>query len=303
MVGTMRIGITGASGLVGSALSNLLGRQGHEVVALVRRDVRDAGEIRWDPSAGTIDVDAVRRLDAIVHLAGAGIGDHRWTDDYKRTLVDSRVQSTSLLASTLAAMGDDGPRTLISGSAVGYYGDRGDEVLDEASTPGEGFLADLCRSWEAATAPAESAGVRVAHIRTGLVLTVRGGALKKMLPLFRLGAGGRFGNGRQWMSWISIDDAISAIAHLLTSGVSGPVNLTAPGPVRNSEFARTLGDVLKRPSRLPVPPFGPRLLLGGELANALLFDGQRVVPRVLQSSGFRFQHPDLPTALRAVLAT
>ncbi len=297
----MRVGITGSSGLIGTALAGHLRSAGHEVVAVVRRSARGADELSWDPSAGTIDVDAVRRLDAVVHLAGAGIGDKRWTDEYKRVLLESRTATTSLLASTLAGLGADGPQVLISGSAIGFYGERGDEVLDESSPAGDGFLADICVQWEAATEPAEAAGIRVAHIRTGIVLSRHGGALKKMLPLFKLGAGGRFGNGTQWMSWISIDDEIGAIEHLLTSSVTGPVNLTAPAPVRNAEFASTLGSVLKRPSFLPVPSFGPKLLLGGELADALLFDGQRVTPRVLGDDGYTFRHPDLTAALRAVL--
>lgn len=296
----MRIAITGSTGLIGSALSSHLTTGGHEVVPVVRRDPRD-GEIGWDPSDGRLDAGDLVGVDAVVHLAGAGIGDHRWTDEYKRVLLDSRVESTSLLAHRLAELGPDGPRTFVSGSATGFYGDRGDEILDETSPHGEGFLADICRAWEDATVPAAAAGVRVAHIRTGIVLTPTGGALKKMLPLFKVGVGGRFGNGRQWMSWISLTDEVRAIEHLLTSDVTGPVNLTAPNPVRNADFADTLGAVLKRPTWLPVPAFGPKLLLGGELADALLFDGQRVHPGVLASDGFTFEHPDLASALRAEL--
>ena len=296
----MRIAITGSTGLIGSALSQHLTAGGHDVVPVVRSEPRP-GEIGWSPSDGRLDAGDLVGIDAVVNLAGAGIGDHRWTDDYKRVLMDSRVDGTTLLAERMAELGDDGPRTLVSGSAIGYYGDRGDEILDESSASGEGFLAEICRAWEAATAPAEAAGVRVAHIRTGIVLTPDGGALKKLLPLFKLGVGGRFGNGRQWMSWISLTDEIRAIEHLLTDDVSGPVNLTAPNPVRNSDLADTLGDVLKRPTWLPVPEFGPKLLLGGELADALLFDGQRVQPTVLTVAGFTFEHPDLATALRAEL--
>jgi uncharacterized protein len=297
----MRVGITGSSGLIGTALARHLREGGHEAVAIVRRQPR-GDEIGWDPAAGTIDRTALGGLDAVVHLAGAGIGDKRWTDAYKRELVESRVQGTTVLAEALAELVGDGPPTLISGSAIGYYGDAGDAELDEQSPAGEGFLADVCRAWEAATEPAEQAGVRVAHIRTGIVLSRHGGALKKMLPLFKIGAGGRFGNGKQWMSWISIDDEVAAIEHLLTSSVRGAVNVTAPGAVRNAEFASVLGDVLKRPTLLPVPAFGPRLLLGGELADALLFDGQRVAPRVLLADGYRFEHTDLASALRSVLA-
>lgn len=296
----MRIAITGSTGLIGSALSRHLTAAGHEVVPVVRGEPRP-GQIGWSPSEHRLDAADLTSIDAVVHLAGAGIGDHRWTDEYKQVLMDSRVDGTTVLANRIAELGEEGPRVLLSGSAIGFYGDRGDEVLDETSPSGDGFLADICRRWEAATEPAAAAGVRVAHLRTGIVLTKAGGALKKMLPLFKLGLGGRFGSGRQWMSWISLTDEIRAIEHLLTSPVSGPVNLTAPNPVRNGEFADTLGDVLGRPTLLPVPPFGPKLLLGGELADALLFDGQRVQPTVLDADGFRFEHADLATALRAEL--
>ena len=237
----MQIAITGSSGLIGTALTAHLLAAGHGVLPVVRRSAA-AGEISWDPAAGRLDPADVSGLDAIVHLAGAGIGDHRWTDDYKQVVLDSRVQSTSLLARTLAELGSDGPQVLVSGSAVGFYGERGDEVLDESSAGGDGFLADVCRAWEDATGPAEQAGVRVSHIRTGIVLSGDGGALDwKMKTLFKLGLGGRFGSGKQWWSWISIDDEVRAIEHLLTSPLSGPVNLTAPNPVRNAEFAKALG--------------------------------------------------------------
>lgn len=293
----MRIGITGASGLIGTALSGSLRAGGHTVVPFVRRPPKP-GELQWDPSSNAIDRDRLAELDAVVHLAGAGIGDHRWTDEYKRTILESRVHGTSLLAQAIAEVG--GPSVLLSGSAIGYYGD-GEQAVDETAPAGEGFLAEVCVAWEAATDAASAAGVRVAHLRTGIVLTPKGGALRKMLPLFKLGLGGRFGNGDQWMSWITLDDEVAAIEHLLTSDVSGPVNLTAPGAVRNAEFAKTLARVLGRPSLLPVPAFGPKLLLGGELADALLFDGQHVVPRALQSHGFEFRHAELEPALRAVL--
>ena len=296
----MHVAITGSSGLIGSALADHLRAGGHDVVPVVRRDAR-AGEISWDPSGGRLDPSDLAGIDAVVHLAGAGIGDHRWTDEYKQVLLDSRVQGTTLLADTLAELGTDGPRTLVSGSAIGFYGDRGDEQLDETSSGGDGFLADICRAWESSTGAAADAGVRVGLIRTGIVLSRDGGALKKMLPLFKLGAGGRFGKGDQWMSWISITDQVRAIEHLLTSSASGPVNLTAPAPCRNADFADTLGNVLHRPSFLPVPSFGPKLLLGSELAEALLFDGQRVLPNALVADGFAFAHPTLEVALRSVL--
>jgi uncharacterized protein (TIGR01777 family) len=295
----MKIAVTGATGLIGSALVEQLRNNDHSIVRIVRRDP-GPDDVSWDPPNGRLDASQLEGVDAVVHLAGAGIGDHRWTDEYKRQIRDSRVITTDLLARTLATM-ERKPAVLLSGSAVGWYGDRGDEELDESSAPGTGFLADVCRSWEAATAPAEEAGIRVAHLRTGIVLSSRADALKKQLPLFKLGLGGKFGNGRQWQSWISIDDEVGAISHLLTADVSGPVNLTAPEPVRNSEFGRILGRVLHRPALLPIPKFGPALLLGGELAQTLLFEGQKVTPGVLTSTGYSFLHPTLEGALRAVL--
>lgn len=296
----MRIGVTGSSGLIGTALVQRLRGEGHGVVRVVRR-VAGADEIEWDPAADRLDPRALADLDAVVNLAGAGIGDRRWSEDYRREVVDSRVRSTTLLAGALAALDGEGPRTLLSGSAIGFYGDRGDEELDESSPPGSGFLADVCREWEASTAAAEKAGVRVVHLRTGIVLSESGGALAKLLPLFRLGLGGRFGSGRQWMSWITLADEVGAIVHLLASSVRGPVDLTAPEPCRNADFAGTLGRALGRPALVPVPAFGPKLLLGAERASALLFESQRVLPRVLLDDGFGFAHPTLEDGLRAVL--
>ncbi len=296
----MRVIISGASGLIGSALSTALRGGGHDVVHLVRRTA-STGEIQWDPAAGVLAADGLDGADAVVHLAGAGIGDHRWTDEYKRELVDSRVKSTTLLATTIAASSNR-PPVLLSGSAIGYYGESDGRDLDEQSPAGAGFLADLCVQWEAATAAAEAADTRVVHLRTGIVLTPKGGALKKMLPLFKLFLGGRFGKGTQWQSWVSLDDEVGAIIHLLTADVRGAVNLTAPTPVTNSAFTTTLGRVLHRPTILPVPSFGPKLLLGGELANALLFTGQKVLPKVLQASGYPFRHAQLEEALTDLLA-
>ena len=239
-------------------------------------------------------------LDAVVNLAGAGIGDKRWSDEYKRQVLESRTRATTLLADTMAGL-DDGPQTLLSGSAIGYYGDRGDEELDESSAPGTGFLSEVAEAWEATTAPASSAGRRVVHLRTGIVLAGHGGALPRMLPLFKIGLGGRFGSGRQWMSWIALDDEVAAIVHLLGSDIVGPVNLTAPEPVRNADLANTIGDVLHRPTVLPVPAFGPKLVLGGERADALLFESQRVLPHVLQADGYEWRYPTLEPALRAAL--
>jgi uncharacterized protein (TIGR01777 family) len=296
----VRVVVSGSHGLIGSALLARLSNAGHEVVRLVRSGPA-TGEIAWDPQTGQLDAGALAEVDAVVNLAGAGIGDHRWTDEYKRQILESRVRGTKLLAETIARQ-DPGPRVLLSASAIDYYGARDDEVLDEASPSGTSFLAGVCREWEAATAPAESAGARVVHFRTGIVLSRDGGALKKLLRLFKLGLGGRFGSGRQWMSWISIDDEVRAIEHLLASDVAGAVNLTAPSPVTNADFTKILGRVLDKPTVVPVPRFGPSLLVGREAAETLLYTGQRVVPRVLQADGFQFTHPELEPALRAVLA-
>jgi uncharacterized protein (TIGR01777 family) len=290
----MHVLVTGSSGLVGGALVKRLSANGHQVTRLVRRTPRP-GEIRWNPDAGTIETGAMQQLDAVVHLAGAGIGDHRWTDEYKRTLVDSRQRGTDLIATTIASL-DHKPDVLLSASAVGYYGDSGDVEVDETSPAGTGFLADLCVGWEQATAPAEAAGIRVAHLRSGVVLSDQGGALRKQLPLFRLGLGGRIGSGNPWQSWITLDDEVGAISHLLTSTRSGAVNLTAPNPVTQADFADELGHALHRPTWLPIPSFGPKLLLGRELVDNLLLSGQRVRPGVLLADGFTFQHPTLPGA-------
>lgn len=296
----MKIVVSGASGLIGTPLVQQLTNHGHEVVRLVRRSAR-TGESQWDPKSGAIDASVIDGADAVIHLAGAGIGDKRWTAAYKREVLESRTLSTALLARTIAAASSK-PKVFLSGSAIGFYGARGDEQLTESGSAGSGFLADVCKEWEAAAIPARDAGVRTVFLRTGIVLSPRGGALKKLLPLFRLGVGGRFGNGKQWQSWISLTDELNAIEHLLTANVEGPVNLTAPMPVTNGEFTKVLARVLKRPALLPVPGFGPRILLGGELADALLFTGQRVLPEKLQSSGYQFAHRDLESALRSLLS-
>jgi uncharacterized protein (TIGR01777 family) len=296
----MDVVVTGSSGLIGTALVAALTRAGHRPVRLVRRAAGGADEITWDPKAGTVDTASLEGIGGVVHLAGAGIGDHRWTDAYKRELVESRTGPTSLLARSLAGL-DRRPGVLLSGSAIGWYGSRGDEVLTETSARGTGFLPDLCRDWEAATAPASEAGIRVAHLRTGIVLSAEGGALAKQLPLFKFGLGGRMGSGRQWMSWVSIEDEIGAIIHLLGTDVSGPVNITAPNPVTNAEFTTTLGAALKRPTIFPIPSFGPKLLLGGELAESLLFTGARITPAALTATGFAFRHAVLADAFAALL--
>jgi uncharacterized protein (TIGR01777 family) len=297
----MEVVVTGSSGLIGSALIPALSAAGHRAIRMVRRPTEaGADEIRWQPSSGEIDAESLDGVDAVIHLAGAGIGDKRWSESYKRTLVESRTEPTALLASTLASLPAP-PKVLVSGSAIGFYGDRGDDVLTETSEPGAGFLTDLVLQWEAATATAGDAGIRTVLIRTGIVMSDRGGVLSKLLPLFKLGLGGRLGSGRQYQSWISIDDEVGAIVHLLTSSVSGPVNLTAPEPVTNATLTQTLGSVLGRPTFLPVPAFGPKLLLGAQMAEELLFYSQRIEPEVLTGDGFTFAHPDLESCLRAVL--
>jgi uncharacterized protein len=288
--------------MIGTALQGRLRSAGHQPVRIVR-SAPGPGEIGWDPRAGRLDRQALGDVGAVINLAGAGIGDKRWSDDYKRVVMESRTRGTTLLAETMAELSGrgGGPQVLLSGSAIGFYGDRGDDELDETSAPGSGFLSEVVEAWEACTSAASDAGVRVAHLRTGIVLATEGGALPKLLPLFKLGLGGRFGAGKQWMSWIALDDEVGAIVHLLTSSVDGPVNLTAPNPVRNAELADTLGEVLHRPTVLPVPSFGPKLLLGGERADSLLFESQRVLPRVLEADGFVWRQPHLESALRAVL--
>lgn len=296
---SMRVLISGSSGLIGSALTRRLGQLGHEVRSLVRRPAR-AGEVTWDPARGSLDPLAFEGCTAVVNLSGAGIGDKRWSEEYKQLLVSSRIEPTQLLATTMAELADK-PQVFVSGSAIGCYGDRGDEELDERSTYGDDFLSDLCRRWEAATAPAEDAGIRTVQVRTGIVQSKAGGALKNQLLLFKLGLGGRFGSGRQWQSWIAIDDEVDAIVHLLDAAVRGPVNLVAPSPVTNAEFAKTLGRVLHRPAVVPTPLVGPKLLFGSELVEALLLSSQRVVPTALLDSGFEFSYPQLEPALRHVL--
>ena len=296
----MKIVVSGASGLIGTQLVAKLSSSGHEVVRLVRRSPK-AGEIQWNPKSGTLDAAALEGTDAVIHLSGAGIGDKRWTDGYRKEILDSRTDTTALLAKTIASLSRK-PSVFLSGSAIGIYGARNDEQLTEVSTHGTGFLAEVCEQWEAAAKPAVDAGVRTVYLRTGIVLSPKGGALKKLLPLFKLGVGGKFGNGKQWQSWISIDDEIGAIEYLLTANVSGAVNLTAPNPVTNAEFTKVLASVLKRPAIVPVPTFAPKILLGGELADALLFTGQRVIPAALNASGYTFKHTTLESALRSLLS-
>ncbi|MCU1485772.1 MAG: hypothetical protein JWN67_2518 [Actinomycetia bacterium] len=296
----MDVVVTGSSGLVGSALVPALWEAGHTVRRLVRRAPAGPDEVRWDPEAGTIDAVGLAGIDAAVHLAGEGIAEKRWTPEQKRRLVESRTRGTRLLAETMAAL-DPKPSVLLSGSAVGFYGDGGEAELTESSPAGSGFLADLVQQWEAAARPAVDAGIRTAYLRSGVVLSATGGAMAKTLPLFKLGLGGPIGDGKQWWPWISIDDEVGAIVHLLTAEVSGPVNLTAPHPARFKEYAKAQGRALHRPVFLPVPKLGPKLLLGSELAAALLGDSQRVLPSVLQTSGYEFRHPEIGEAMEALL--
>lgn len=295
----MDIVISGASGLIGMALSATLREGGHRPIALVRR-APTGDEIEWDPTAGSIDAASLEGVDGVVHLAGAGINEHRWNDEYKRVLHDSRSVPTALLASTIAGLAKP-PAVLVSGSAIGFYGDRADEELTEDSSPGDDFFAHVCIDWEAATTAAEQAGIRIVHIRSGIVLSTKGGALKKQLPLFKFGLGGHFGSGKQWQSWITIDDEVDAIVHLLTADVRGPVNLTTPHPVTNREFTQNLARTLRRPAFLPIPSFAPKLVLGSELVESVLLVSQRVLPRRLEASGFVFAYPELAPALGHLL--
>ena len=297
----MRVAVAGSSGLIGSALCDRLQAEGHQVSRLVRRPVPSGGQaVSWDPSTGMIDRDKLEGLDAVINLAGAGIGDRRWAPARKQLVLDSRAQSTALVAKTLADL-DNPPRVLVNASAIGFYGDCGDETITEQTGPGSDFLAMVCQLWEAAAVPASEAGVRVAFARSGIVLSPVGGALAKLLPLFRLGLGGNLGPGSQWWSWISLDDEVGALVWLLEHDVSGPVNLTAPGPVTNREFTSTLARVLSRPALVPVPRFGPRLLLGRQLADSLLFTSARARPAALEAGGYAFEDVSLEPGLRRML--
>ena len=294
--------MTGSHGLIGSALLPRLRADGHRVVRLVRGAPEGSDDVRWDPDAESIDAPGLEGVDAVVHLAGAGIGDKKWTPARKQLILESRTRGTGLLARTLAGL-QRPPAVLVSGSAVGSYGNRGADELTEAASAGDDFPAQVCVAWEAATAAAAEAGIRVATIRTGIVLAAHGGALHRMLLPFKLGLGGRIGSGKQYMSWISLDDHVGAIRHVIvTDSVAGPVNLTAPNPATNAEFTRALGAAVHRPTILPTPLFPLKAVYGGELVEHLLVEGQRVVPRVLEKTGFGFEHAEIDDALRAVLA-
>ena len=297
----MRILVSGASGLVGRALCARLTALGHTPVRLVRRAATGPDEIAWNPAAGVLEPRSLAGCAAVVHLAGAGIAEQPWTPARRHELMESRVRSTALLAHALAASPAP-PRVLVSASASGWYGDRGDETLGESATPGAGFLPELAQAWEAAAAPAAAAGIRVAHPRTAIVLAAQGGALAALLPLFRCGLGGPLGNGRQWWSWITLDDMVASLVHAIAcDDVRGPFNAGSPAPVTNAAFAHTLGRVLRRPALLPAPAFALRLALGRDLADAVLLSSQRLAPAVLERTGFRFAHPALEPALACVL--
>jgi uncharacterized protein len=295
--------ISGATGLIGGALSASLQADGHRVLRLRRGGVTDADDIGWDPTAGWIDAPALEGVDAVVHLAGESIGEHRWSDEQKQRILESRVRSTSVLAGAVASR-ERKPRVFVSASAIGYYGDRGDDVLTEKSSSGNDFLSGVCRAWEAETQPAADAGVRTVRVRSGIVLDKNGGVLARMLLPFRLGAGGKQGSGKQWMSWIALADEVAAIrAAIDDERFDGPVNLVAPNPVTNLEFARTLGRALHRPTVLPTPLLPLKLRYGAELVETLLLVSQRVKPNELESNDFAFSYPALESALAAILRT
>ena len=296
----MRFGITGATGLIGTALQEHLTHAGHEVVTLRRGEPTEGDSPAWKPADEWIEPGAFDGCDVVVHLAGASIGDGRWSDKRKRTLRSSRIDATRLLVDHLGALAQP-PRALLCASAVGYYGDRADEVVDERSEPGDGFLADLVQDWEQETQAAASHGIRTVNMRFGVVLSKEGGALPKMLTPFRMGVGGRLGNGKQWMSWIAMPDLVRAVDWLAMSDVSGPINVTAPEPVTNSDFTKALGRALHRPTLFPMPGFMLRLVVG-EAANELLLASNRVQPRALLAAGFEFEHPSIEEGLQAALA-
>ena len=295
-----RIAVTGSTGLIGAALVRSLRNDGHEVVRLVRRPASAGDEVEWSPKRQYVDVAGLVGCDAVVHLAGAGVGDHRWTEAYKREIRESRVLGTAAIAEAVASL-DTPPKVLISGSAVGYYGDTGDRAVDESAPPGEGFLPSVCVDWEEAAAPAEEAGVRTVHARTGLVVAKEGGAWGRLFPLFRAGLGGRLGDGRQYWSFIALHDHIAALRHILdTPELSGPVNLTGPDPVTNAEVTAAMGRVLGRPTLFTAPAPVLRLALGDFAEDVL--SSQRVLPGQLLDSGFPFAFPGIDAAIRAALS-
>jgi uncharacterized protein (TIGR01777 family) len=296
----LNILVTGSTGLIGSKLCVFLEKNNHRVLRMVRRTPVHENEVKWDPGSGILDKSNLGRLDAAVHLAGENIASGRWTAEKRRRIRQSRIQGTGLLAQSLADLPDP-PRVLISTSAVGYYGDRGEEQLDEESGSGKGFLPEVCREWESATAPAAKRGIRVVTLRVGMVLSANGGALALMLPIYRLGIGGKIGSGQQYMSWIAIDDVVGIIDNVLnSSSLQGPVNAVSPNPVTNSEFSKTLAHVLSRPAIFALPAFAARLAFG-KMADEALLSSSRVSPIRLMESGYKFAFPKLDGALRHIL--
>ncbi len=295
----MKIAITGSSGLIGSALIEAIEARGDTAVRVVRR-AAGPDEVRWDIAGGTIESDKLDGVDAVVHLAGEGIGEAKWTPSQKAKILDSRVDGTTLLAEALAGL-DNKPNVFVSGSAMGIYGDQGATELSEDSPAGTGFLADVVVAWEAAAQPAIDAGIRTALIRTSVVLSPKGGALKEQLPFFKLGAGGKIGDGSQYWSWISIDDQVRAILHIIDGDLRGPVNIASPNPVTNSEFTSALGKAVGRPTIIPTPRFALNFRLGKEAAEQMLFWSTRLTPQALLDSGFEFSHPTIDEAFEALL--
>lgn len=296
----MRVAITGSSGLIGTELRRVLSERGDDVIRVVRSNP-GPNDALWDIEAGQIDADKLNGLDAIVHLAGAGIGDAKWTPKYKEVLLESRTLSTTLLAETLAALPEK-PSVFLSGSAMGFYGNRGSAELTEDSERGSGFLADLVVDWEQAAQPAIDAGIRTALLRTGVVLTTKGGALKEQLPFFKMGVGGKIGDGSQYVSWISMADHVRAMLHIIDDDrLSGPINLTAPNPSTNAEFTKALGSALGRPTFLPTPKFAVEARLGKAAAEELVYFSARILPSALLESGFEFEHRTIDEAFGALL--
>ena len=299
-----RIVIAGGSGLIGSALAEALRARGDTVVSLVRsapETGKQADTFVWGPRTGGLDPAALEGADAVVVLSGVPIAGKRWTEERKALILSSRTDSVGTVARTMAAM-DNPPPVLLASSAIGFYGERGDDVLTEDEPSGVGFFADVCSAWEGAARPAKAAGVRVVNMRTGIVMSGNGGALDPMLPLFKLGIGGRIGNGKQWWSWVSEEDCVRAFLHCIGEDIRGPVNVVSPNPVTNAQFTKALGKAVHRPTLLPTPKFGLTLRLGSELAEAVGYVSHRVEPAVLKKSGFTFTHETIDTALKAALA-